>query len=232
MTKSTLYTILCSLLLAASFAACSNTETYAEQKDKEFKAIRSFLERDIVVRDEDNNVICNVGKIEPITEEQFLLQDSTTDLERNQYVLFNNSGVYMQIVRKGTGEKLERGKTARVISRFIEFNILGDSLQLRNDVPYWASHPDIIKISNNWGSYTASFDTEVNGGGAMFRTYGNTSVPSGWLIPFSYIRIGRQDSDEGIAKVRLIVPHSEGQSSASNSVYPCFYEITFQKMRD
>ena len=231
--KKTLFILLVFPILAGFFASCSNGETYAEQKEKEYKAIQSFLKRDIVVRDADGNVVCNVGKIEPISEEQFLAQDSTTDLEKNEYVLFSNSGVYMQIVRKGTGEKLEKGKTARIICRFIEFNILGDSIQLRNDVNYWHPSPDIIEISNNSGSFTANFDTEISGGGAMYLTYGSTSVPSGWLIPFSYIRIGRQDSeDEGIAKVRLIVPHSEGQTSAASNVYPCFYEITFQKMRD
>ena len=215
------------------FASCKKEETYAEQKEKEYNAIQSFLKRDIVVRDADGNVVCNVGTIETITEEQFQNQDYTTDLERNQYVLFNNSGVYMQIVRKGTDEKLESGKTARVICRFIEFNILGDSIQLRNDVNYWHSSPDIMKISNSYGSFTATFDTEINGGGAMYKQCGSTSVPSGWLIPFSYIRIGRQDSEEeGIAKVRLIVPHTEGQTNATSGVYPCFYEITFQKMRD
>ena len=220
---------LCSMLLSS----CSNGETYAEQKDKEYKAIKSFINREIVVRDGDGNVVCDVGKIEIIDEEQFQEQDYTTDLEKNQYVLFLNSGVYMQIVRKGTGEMLEEGKTARVICRFVEFNILGDSIQLRNDVNYWHPSPDILKVTNNYGSYAASFDTEINGGGAMYNTYGNTSVPSGWLIPFSYIRIGRQDSpEEGIAKVRLIVPHSEGQTSAVSNVYPCFYELTFQKMRD
>jgi hypothetical protein len=230
--KKTTIILLC-FLLTAVFLSCSDGETYAEQKDKEYKAIKSFLDRDIVVRDGDGNVICNVGKIEPISEEQFQEQDSTTDLEKNQYVLFSNTGVYMQIVRKGTGEKLESGKTARVICRFIEFNILGDSIQLRSDVNYWHPSPDILKVTNDYGSFSASFDTEINGGGAMYQTYGSTSVPSGWLIPFSYIRIGRQDSpDEGIAKVRLIVPHSEGQSNASSNVYPCFYELSFQKMRD
>lgn len=222
-----------SLLLTVLFVSCSDGETYAEQKEKEYKAINSFLDRDIVIRDEEGIVVCNVGKIEAISEEQFIEQDSTTDLAKNQYVLFSNSGIYMQIVRKGTGEKLEQGKTARVICRFIEFNILGDSIQLRNDVNYWHPSPDIMKISNNSGRFTANFDTEINGGGAMMNKYGSTSVPSGWLVPFTYIRIGRQDSpDEGIAKVRLIVPHSEGQTSASSNVYPCFYEITFQKMRD
>ncbi len=221
------------MLLAGMLSSCSQTETYAEQKDKELKAVKSFLDRDIVVRDADNNIVCNVGKIETISEEQFLAQDSVTDLGRNQYVLFQNTGVYMQIVRKGTGEKLEKGKTARVICRFVEFNILGDSIQLRNDVNYWHSSPDIMKVTNNYGTFSANFDTEINGGGAMYDKYGTTSVPAGWLVPFSYIRIGRQDSpEEGIAKVRLIVPHSQGQTSAVNNVYPCFYELTFQKMRD
>ncbi len=221
------------MLLAGMLSSCSQTETYAEQKDKELKAVKSFLDRDIVVRDADNNIVCNVGKIETISEEQFLAQDSVTDLAKNQYVLFQNTGVYMQIVRKGTGEKLEKGKTARVICRFVEFNILGDSIQLRNDVNYWHSSPDIMKVTNNYGTFSANFDTEINGGGAMYDKYGTTSVPAGWLVPFSYIRIGRQDSpEEGIAKVRLIVPHSQGQTSAVNNVYPCFYELTFQKMRD
>lgn len=221
------------LILACTLSSCNNSETYAEQKKKETTAIKSFLERDICVRDGDGTIVCNVGKITPISEEEFQNQGYTTDLSSNQYVLFANSGVYMQIVREGIGEKLERGKTARVICRFIEFNILGDSIQLRNDVNYWHNNPDIMKISNNSGTFTANFDTEINGGGAMFISYGSTSVPKGWLIPFSYIRIGRQDSaEEGIAKVRLIVPHSEGQAESSSNVYPCFYEITFQKMRD
>ena len=38
--------------------------------------------------------------------------------------------------------------------------------------------------------------------------------------------------DEGIAKVRLIVPHSEGHTSATTNVYPCFYEILYQEMRE
>lgn len=231
--KKTSAILLVLLLLTSILNSCKNGETYAEQKEKEYNAIQTFLNRDICVRDKDGTVVCNIGKINPISEEQFLAQDSTTDLSSNQYVLFSNSGVYMQIVRKGAGEKLEKGKSARVICRFIEYNILGDSIQLRNDVNYWHPSPDIIEISNNYGSFTANFNVNVYGGGAMYNTYGSTSVPSGWLLPFSYIRIGRQESEgEGIAKVRLIVPHSEGQASASSNVYPCFYEITFQKMRD
>jgi len=231
--KRTLSILLASVAVALLLFSCKNGETYAEQKEKEYDAIQSFLKRNIIVRDNEGNVVCNVGKIEAISEEQFLAQDAVTDTSRNQYVLFQNTGIYMQIRRKGTGEMLESGKTARVICRFIEFNILGDSIQLRSDVNYWHASPDIIKISNNYGSFTATFDTETGGGGAMYLQYGSPSVPSGWLTPFSYIRIGRQESgDESIAKVRLIVPHSQGQANATSNVYPCFYELTFQKMRD
>jgi len=233
--KKALSILFAVLTLVGSLTSCSKTETYAEQKEKETKAISSFLGRDLCIRDANGEVVCNVGVINPISEEQFLAQECKTDTSKNEYVLFTNSGIYMQIVRQGTGEKLEESKTARVICRFIEYNILGDSIQLRNDINSWHAAPDIIKISNNYSSFTANFDTEINGGGAMYLRYGNgsTSVPSGWLVPFSYIRIGRQDKeDEDIAKVRLIVPHSEGHANASSNVYPCFYELTFQKMRD
>ena len=215
-------------------ASCKEEQTYAEQKKAERRAISSFIEKGATVLDHElGDTILHVAPINPISEEKFYEQDSTTDVSRNEYVLFTSTGIYMQIVRKGTGEKLESGKTARVICRFVEFNIMGDSIQLRNDVYYWHPNPDIIKITNYSGSFSATFDTEINGGGAMYLQYNSTSVPSGWLIPFSYIRIGRQESEnEGIAKVRLIVPHSEGQVSATSNVYPCFYELTFQKMRD
>lgn len=228
-----LYHLLPILLLTTAIVSCSDGETYAEQKEKERNAITYFIKRDICIRQDGGDTLCYVGNITEISEEQFLLQDSTTDVSKNEYVRFDNSGVYMQIVRKGVGEKLESGQTARVICRFIEYNILGDSIQLRNDINRFSPSPDIIKISNFLGSFTANFDIESSLGGAMYQRYKTTIVPSGWLIPFSYIRIGRQDTEEGsIAKVRLIVPHSEGHSEASSNVYPCFYEITFQKTRD
>lgn len=216
-----------------SFVSCSDEETYAEQKEKESKAIRSFLKRDICIMGEEGDTVCNVGKINVIDEKQFYAQDSTTNLEKNEYVLFKGTGVYMQIIRKGPGQKLAKGETKRVICRFIEYNILGDSLQLRNDVLYWHTNPDILDVENKSGTITASFNTTINGGGAMYLVYQNTSVPSAWITPLSYVNIGRQKTpDEGIAKVRLIVPHAQGTTNATTAVYPCFYEITYQEMRD
>ena len=70
--------------------------------------------------------------IKVISEEQFEKQGNTTDVSKNQYVLFASSGVYMQIIDKGTGEPLKKGETATVLCRFTENNLITDTLQLTN----------------------------------------------------------------------------------------------------
>lgn len=194
----------------------------------------AFLARDpMVLRNAVGDTMLYTKRIKVISEAEFYAQDSTTNVEENEYVLFGSSGIYMQIVRKGAGERIGNGETKRLVCRYYEYNILGDSLQTANNVLYWSTTPDIIDVSNNSGTITASFNTTVNGGGAMYQIYKNVSVPNGWLVPLNYVKVGRQTSpDEGIAKVRLIVPHSEGQNDATTNVYPCFYEITYQEMRD
>ena len=231
MKRSVISSLVLTAVAALIFCGCSKDESYAEKKEKERDAIKSFVSRDVSIMFEGDTVL-HVGTINVIDEKQFIEQDSTTDVARNEYVLFNNTGVYMQIVRKGVGGKLESGESKRVIARYLEYNIMGDSIQTRNNILYYSTTPDIIDITNNYGTFTASFNTD-NGGGAMYRSYNSTTVPPGWLVPFSYIHIGRQvNEDDKIAKVRLILPHSQGQKSASEYVYPCFYEITFQQMRD
>ena len=216
---------------AAFLASCSSDETYAEQKEKEANAINNFLSRDVKITDAYGDVIIDVGRINPISEETFKDQGYKTYTESNQYVQFG-SGVYMQIVREGVGEKLESGKSMRIMARYTEFNIMGDSIQSTNDNSYEDSPwMDVMEVSNSYGTFTASFLT-TGYRSKMYTTYGSASVPAGWLTPLTYIRVGRQTSAEQISKVRLIVPHSQGQSDASNNVYPCFYEIKYQKMRD
>lgn len=233
MKQTTLYGILALVMCSVFLGACNDDETYAEKKDKERKAINSFLQRDVAIVSQEGDTVCRVGRIHPISEKQFRDQDSTTNLENNEYVLFKSTGVYMQIVRKGEGRPMKSGDSKQILCRFLEYNILGDSIQLRSDVTYWHAYPDVIDVTNTSGTFTASFNTTVNPGGAMYQVYGNTSVPSGWLTPLTYINLGRQlTSAEGIAKVRLIVPHSEGHTSATTNVYPCFYEILYQEMRE
>ena len=230
--KKVFYTILILTVAVAGFVSCSDDQTYAEQKDKERNAINAFLKRDVCIVDPSGDTVCNVGVINVINEEQFFAQDSTTDLEKNEYVLFSANGIYMQIVRKGVGDRIPMNQTRQIACRFIEYNILGDSLRLRNDVSYWHTTPDIMAVTNSGGSYSGRFITG-NLAGAMYQTYGEEKVQDGWLAPFPYIRIGRQTTEDGeIAKVRLIVPHTAGPSNSASNVYPCFYEILYQECRD
>lgn len=198
----------------AILASCSDTETYADQKKKENSAIRSYISKE---------------NIKVISEEEFFANDSTTDVDKNEYVLFESSGVYMQIVRKGCGKKLTDGETATVLCRFTERNLLTDSLQLSNDILAYSAIVDKMSVKNTSGSFTASFDTSSS---MMYSAYGSASVPSGWLVPLTYVNVGRPSSStDEIAKVKIIVPHTQGHQYASSNVYPCFYDITYQRGR-
>lgn len=216
-------------LCGVAFSSCKDDETYADKKEKEKKAIESFLKRGLVISDETGELI-DVGKINWITESTFKANGCKTDVSKNEYVLFSASGVYMQIVREGVGEVMKEGDRKSVIYRFLEYNILGDSIQLRNDVPFWHTNPDVLDVVNNSGSFSATYNTSINKGGAMYMAY--QTVPKAWLVPLPYIKIGRQVDENKIAKVRLIVPHSEGTTSASSMVCPFFYEILFMGTRD
>lgn len=210
--------------------SCRKNETYAKQKEKERDAISAFVKSGpLHLYDLEGRVLLYDSlAISPISEEQFEKQGFQTDTALNQYVVFSKTGVYMQIVRQGVGEKLEEGKSKRIICRYWEYNIQTMRMMTSNRVLYWTSSPDIINASNNSGTISASFDPS----GAMYTTYGSTVVPKGWLLPLQYVKVGRQKSpEEGIAKVRLIVPHTQGQQEATSNVYPCFYEITYEETR-
>lgn len=114
----------------------------------------------------------------------------------------------MQIIDKGCGSKIKDGETVNVLCRFDEYNLLTDSLQYSNNNLYYAAMVDKMSVRNTSGTFTASFDT---GSSVMYLVNSSTSVPSGWLVPFTYVNIGRPklESDK-IAKVKLIVPSAQG----------------------
>lgn len=206
--------VIVALLAIVFLAACSDGETYADMKKKERNAINRYISNQ---------------KIKKISEAQFEAQGFTTDTAKNEYVLFDNTGVYMQIVRKGDGKKLKTGETATVLCRFKEYNLLeGDSaLQLTNITQYsW--QVDKMTVKNTSGTFTGSF---LSGESLMYSRYSNQAVPSGWLVPLDYVNLGRIPKGEETAFVRLIVPHSEGQSDASQNVYPCLYELYLERGR-
>ena len=141
----------------------------------------------------------------------------------------NNSGCYLQIIRKGCGEKLKDGETATILCRYQEYNLLTDSLQSSNMIGYYISVVDKMNVTNTSGTFTGTFKA---GESLMYTLYGSgsTTVPSGWLVPLSYINIGRQDSEDNeIARIRIIVPHTQGHAYATQGVYPCLYDLTYEK---
>lgn len=218
------------LLMVMLLSSCGATDQdYAEQKEHEREVISSFINRNVVMTYQGDTLL-NLGKIKVITEEQFELQDSTTDVSKNEFVLFSSTGIYLQIVRKGTGKRIESGENRRLLCRFWEYNIQGDSLQLTNRLPVYALMPEYLDVSNKYGVFSGSFDTSVKTGSMMYSMYSDTQVPEGWLKPLEFVRVGPQTGEERIAKVRVIVPHGSGQQHAIANVYPCFYELTFQEL--
>ena len=210
------------------FTACNDDDTYQKRKERENSAIASFLNTGVVVKDSDGtDTVLYVKPIKAITEDQFFAQDSTTDTTKNEYVLLNSTGIYMQIINKGIGSKITSGETAKIVNRFLEYNISGDSLICRNNYLYYIAVPDIMAVKNSYGVFSASYIS-----GVMKTQHSSTVVPEGWLAALPYIRIGRPASaDDKIAKVRVIVPHNSGTTDAQNTVFACFYEITYERGR-
>jgi len=204
----------------ALLASCNDYETYGDMKEKERNAISKFIAD---------------SSITVISEDAFVQQGYKTNLARNEFVKLDKSGVYMQIVRQGCGTKIQDGETTNLVCRCSETNVLNDTMTVVTDVTFMASTPDIMRVSLVSGTFSATFTkvAYVTTGsytfGNMDFTYG-ASVPAGWLVPLNYVNVGvpQSETDE-TAKVRLIVPHSQGHSTALSNVTPYYYEITFQR---
>lgn len=228
--SNTAIVIVLSMFLALSFTtSCDDEDTYADMRERERDQIQAFLKHGTTVLNyESGDTILHVpANIRVISESEFFNNDSTTNVSDNEYVLFSGSGVYMQIVRKGTGSKLAEGESCTVLNRFIEFNIASDTISATNRVLAYETMVDKMTCSNTYGTISGSFLS-----GIMKSLYGSAAVPSAWLLPLNFINLGRQDGpDAEIALIRLIVPSTEGQTDASTNVYPCFYEISYQKGR-
>lgn len=206
------------LISTSLLSGCDDEDTYVDMKDKEKEAIARFIK---------DNEFC--GPIKVISEEEFYANDSLTDTARNEFVLFQDDGIYMQIVSKGEGstmiEMAKEQSTDSTISKgilckFLEYDVRNDYVCTSNINMTSIVDKMTCKYTHRSRSYTASF-TE----GQMMSTYGST-VPVGWLKPLDYIRLTRAEGRK--AKVRLIVPHSSGTMTASGSVLPMYYEISYQ----
>ena len=188
--------------------SCNDYETYGDKKDTERENISRFISDSVFTI---------------ISEEQFHAQGDSTGPK--EFVYLTNNGVYMQIVRRGCGQAIQDGEQVNLLCRFTEMNI-NDTTKGATNAYYYVFTYDRMYVTRTGSTYTATFTQ-----GIMASTYG-ASVPTGWLAPLPYIKVGRleKETDE-LARVRLIVPHTQGHSVASSYVYPYFYDITFQRER-
>ena len=185
-------------------AACNDYETYADQKEKERDGVSDFM---------------SFHGFREISVEVFHAQGDSTGT--NEFVYMNNSGVYMQIVNRGSGTYLQSDENVDLYIRFREQSIFDTTKVITNYYdPY---DPDIMNVTRTGANFTASFTS-----GLMLANY-SASVPAGWLVPLSYIKVGPPTATENVSQVRLIVPHTQGHTVASSNVYPYFYEISFQR---
>lgn len=193
--------------VSSLFLSCKDKEeTYAEQKEREAKQVRTWLETHnidvITVPDFLKDTITNNNETGP---------DST----RNEYVLFEDVGVYMQIVRRGEGRMIESGETRYYNARYVEVYLgTGDTMTMNK----YQQEPDVFYVKRTGGNYSASFTS-----GVMASGYG-TSVPNAWIMTMPYIKPALLNGSSA-AKVRIIAPHKQGTQAAASSVYPAFYEI-------
>lgn len=203
--------------VALGLQSCNNGKTYAEMKEEEADAIEHFKSK----------LTDSIGATF-ISENQFIAQDSMT--KANEFVLFDESGVYMNISYKGDGEKVLKDGNHYMLTRFMEIAIqsrdnmfsAGDTLAGNLRMNSYPS-PEEFKVTISGNSYSGSFQ----GNSIMYQAYESTAVPSGWLLPLRFLKVGRTTDSKKIARVRLIIPHSEGSSWAMRHVYPCYYEITY-----
>lgn len=224
-----------------SVVACNDSETYADQVKTERDSISAFLRNE---------------QITVITEKQFKerFENGVTPLTdtvpvsrggKNEYVLFESNGIYMQVLEPGCGDYIHEDQSEEVLVRFDEYSlnqrakITDAALTCSNKVVGASFLVDRLRVTNTSGTFTGLF---VEPSRSVFAlTYNSSSyssgsvsgtVPSGWLTPFSWVKIGRGNGEgEKIAHVRLLVPHTYGSTQASGSVYACLYDMTLQKGR-
>lgn len=202
------------LLAGIAFQACDDSKTYAEMLEDERNAVNDYIKEQ---------------KIKVISQEEFE-KDTITNVDENEYVLFPSTGVYMQIVNRGTGDTLKTRD--EVLVRFLEYDIMADDTTYASNYnkdgqvdAFYYTHPD-----NSYYTYGAGeFLLNVGGTIESYLTYYYStllssvsisqmaSVPTGWLVPLRYIRSG--------AHVRVIVPSKQGHAYAMQQVVPFYYDL-------
>lgn len=210
--KKLLYLAVSLMVSSLAFISCDDEETYADQKEREAKQIKSWI------ASHDIDVISMAEFLkDTITDNPF----TGPDFSRNEYVLFSDNGVYMQIIRRGNGRSITDGERWFVNADFVEARVGSGDTTLMN---IYERTPDKFTLQRTGDNYTGFFTS-----GFMLSAYGS-KIPNAWLMPFPFIKPGFLN--ENGAKVRLIVPHNEGTQNAASSVYAAYYEITISPFKN
>jgi len=211
--KKLIFAVLGLVAFSSVLTSCKeDEETYAEQKERETKQVRAWL-------DSHNVDVISIQEFlkDTITDNPITGPDTT----RNEYVLFEDNGVYMQIIRRGEGRQISAGETWYLNARYVESYVgSGDTLTMN----LFQQDPDVFYVKRTGDTYSGSFLS-----GIMTRAYGN-SVPNSWLMTMPFIKPALYNGNS--AKVRIIAPHNQGTQTAAGSVYPAFYEITITKPKN
>ena len=91
-----------------SFAACSDNETYADLRNRELDSIAAFLKN-------ENITVISEDEFTKRFKEGKTLTEHTNG--KNEYVLFNSNGVYMQVLEQGCGDFIKSGEIGRASCR-------------------------------------------------------------------------------------------------------------------
>lgn len=180
------------LCIPLFLSSCDNHKTYADMLSDERAAISDYIK--------ENNITV-------ISQTDFMNQDETTNLDKNEYVHLN-SGIYMQIVSKGDVKDTVRNNDI-VLVKFSEYNILKKEDALKN-----TGRVDVLDEFRYNVTNSSIAGIFING--YMLQFYGS-SVPAGWLVPLKYV--GNR------AHVKLIIPSKMGHQTAMRGVVPYFYDI-------
>lgn len=173
-------------LLAVTFASCEDTKSYSELLTEEEHAVNWYLAKNEVCLNipEDGNFI--IGKDAPY------------------YKMDADGYVYMQVLNKGTDEKVEKGDM--VYFRFMRMNII-----------YY----------QQYGSETWDGNAESAADGSTSFIFGNTVLPSttqygeGIQVPLKYLGYD--------CEVNLIVKSPQGWPSEQSQCIPFLYNIRYFK---
>ena len=98
------FAVFCTLVFCLQ--SCDNGKTYAEIKEEEADAINAWILN---------------HNYQVISEKDFYNQDTITN--ENQFVLFEESGVYMNILQQGEGDSKLADGYYEIASRYIEVAI-------------------------------------------------------------------------------------------------------------